>query len=141
MPLAVGSNTINVVVTSQDDTTAKTYFISVNREEPIVERSINPLTVAPGGTVAVTLTIGPGTANSGTRETLPNEFSWIRPASIPFNVTPSLPLPGNTQLLEIPALGAMVSYTYELTAAATPGIYTITGTLRDFITRLWVIRK
>ena len=32
MPLAVGSNTINVVVTSQDDTTAKTYFISVNRE-------------------------------------------------------------------------------------------------------------
>ena len=141
MPLAVGSNTINVVVTSQDDTTAKTYFISVNREKPIVERSINPLTVAPGGTVAVTLTIGPGTANSGTRETLPNEFSSIRPASIPFNVTPSLPLPGNTQLLEIPALGAMVSYTYELTAAATPGIYTITGTLRDFTTRLWVIRK
>ena len=65
MPLAVGSNTINVVVTSQDDTTAKTYFISVNREEPIVERSINPLTVAPGGTVAVTLTIGPGTAKLG----------------------------------------------------------------------------
>ena len=26
----------------------------------------------------------------------------------------------------------MVSYTYELTAAATPGIYTITGTLGDF---------
>ena len=132
MPLAVGSNTINVVVTSQDGTTTKTYFISVNREKPIVERSINPLTVAPGGTVAVTLTIGPGTANSGTRETLPSGFSWIRPASIPFNVTPSLPLPGNTQLLEILALGEVVSYTYELTAAATPGIYTITGTLRDF---------
>ena len=137
----MGSNTINVVVTSQDDTTTKTYFISVNREKPIVERSINPLTVALGGTVAVTLKIGPGTANSGIRETLPNGFSWIRPASISFNVTPSLPLPRNIQLLEIPALGAMVSYTYVLTAAATPGIYTIAGTLRDFASRLWVICK
>jgi sugar lactone lactonase YvrE len=57
IPLSVGNNTINVVVTSQDGTTSQTYAIVVNRAEPPTTLSylaLNHGTLSPAFSAATT---------------------------------------------------------------------------------------
>ena len=76
--LGVGTNNIEVEVTAQDGTTVKYYGISVTRPLPLVVRSISPSTVAPGGTVDVTLDFDPArTPLTAVDEFLPDGFSWV----------------------------------------------------------------
>ena len=78
VPLAVGETRIEVVVTAEDNTTTLIYNITVTRAPPLVVRSISPSTVAPGGTVDVTLDFDPArTALAGVDEYLPDGFSWV----------------------------------------------------------------
>ena len=133
--MAKRTRLIGVVVTAEDGTTDfANYFIAVTRPKPIVERTILTPTVVPGGTVDVTLTFGPGSASSGTRETLPDGFSWIPGVNNP-KFTPSYQPPGQTEVFEVLALGDVddLSYTYQLRASDTPDVYTITGFLRTMI--------
>ena len=111
VPLAFGANDIAVVVTAEDGMIA-IYQVTVTRLRPIVRRSINPSTVAPGGTVSVTLTFGPGSVNSGTREILPDGFSWSGIFPPNPGITPGLPEPGNPQLFQVLRLGGMETELY-----------------------------
>ena len=135
VPLTVGRNDILVKVTAQDMTTMKFYNITVTRARYIATRSFSPSTVAPGGTVAVTITYGDyGTLGGQTLETLPDGFSWIfvSPADLHPQVTAELD-PVNNQILDLIMLGAVDSFTYEVTVADTviPGVHPFSGTIRD----------
>ena len=135
VPLAVGDNTIAVVVMSADSTMMGAYEIVVTRALYIATRSFNPSTVAPGGTVAVTITYGDyGTLGGQTLETLPDGFSWIfvSPADLHPQVTAELD-PANNQILDLIMLGAVNSFTYEVIVADTvmPGVYPFSGTIKD----------
>ena len=124
---------IFVAVTAEDNSTMATYVINVTIPIPIVRRTIDTPTVAPGGTVSVTLTFGPGSVNSGTREILPDGFSWSGIFPPNPGITPGLPEDGNPQLFQVLRLGGMeTSYTYTLIASTMTGVYTLTGTITDF---------
>ena len=136
VPLIFGDNDIDVVVTAEDGMTTKvTYRITVTRARYIATRSFNPSTVAPGGTVAVTITYGDyGTLGGQTLETLPAGFSWIFVSidDLHDQITAVLD-PNNNQILDIIMLGAVDSFTYEVTVADTvlPGVHLFSGTIRD----------
>ena len=135
VPLNYGMNVIHVEVTAEDPSTMVTYQITVTRTRPLASRSFNPSTVAPGGTVAVTITYGDyGTLGGQTLETLPDGFSWIfvSPADLHDQITAVLD-DNNSQILDIIMLGAVDSFTYEVTVADTvmPGVHLFSGRIRD----------
>ena len=147
VPLRIGSTAVHVVVTAEDSTTIKLYTITVARPLYIATRSISPSTVAPGGTVAVTLTYGPGAAIGSTQDVLPEGFSWIvipdddQPAVVTITIRPIgstqlhpdiLPLAPGERVLEVLLLAMVASQTVEIRAPDVPGIYTIRGVHRDF---------
>ena len=135
MPLAYGSNAINVSVT--ENNVPYPYTITVTRPQPIGARtSIVPSPVAPGGKVTVTLEFDPKTygAFALVIETLPAGFSWvfIADADLPDNVSMQLDPPGS-QTLHITILGNLNTITYDILVdpATTPGIYNLAGIIRD----------
>ena len=88
-------------------------------------RSFNPATVAPGGTVTVTIQAANYGQAGGVTETLPAGFSYVSSSLSASQVDESgqnvrFTLQGDT------------SFTYTVTASSTPGPYDFSGTLRDF---------
>ena len=131
--LALGERRdIGVRVTAGDGTTIEDYDIGVTRPQPIAVRSFSPSTVAPGGTVAVTLTFGDYGGLGLVDEYLPAGFAWIPvdTLDLPFQVGATLN-PMDPLNLDITMLGVVDAFTYEVIAAATPNIYTFTGNLVD----------
>ena len=133
--LALGeTRLIGVTVTAEDSMTTKTYEINVTRPQPVALRSISPQTVAPGGTVAVTLDFGDYGGLGGVDEDLPAGFSWVFVPNVDLHhqvtVMPDITDP---QELEITLLGLVSTFTYEVTVddTVTPGIYTLTGIIID----------
>ena len=140
VPLGVGGNSFDVVVTAEDGTTRKIYTITVTRAAPIAARTINTPTVAPGETFTVTLDWSPEAAGGQNVETLPPGFSWVfvADADLPSVLTVDLD-PMNSSILRLLLLSAIDTYTYEVTVADTvmPADYAITGTFQDFDTRMF----
>ena len=92
---------------------------------PSATRSINPATVAPGGTVTVTIQAADYGQAGGVTETLPAGFAYVSSSLIASQVNESgqdvrFTLQGDT------------SFTYTVTASETAGSYSFSGTLRDF---------
>ena len=99
------------------------------------ERTILTPTVAPGGTVDVTLLANGDLygAIGAIVETLPAGFSWV--AFIPVDFEGTLRLdPDDSQLFQIVLLGNVtepIPYQLLVDSAITPGIYNLTGVIDD----------
>ena len=92
---------------------------------PSANRSFNPATVAPGGTVTVTIQAADYGQAGGVTETLPPGFAYVSSSLSTSQVNESgrdvrFTLQGDT------------SFTYTVTASGTAGSYSFSGTLRDF---------
>ena len=91
-------------------------------------RSFDSASVAPGGTVTVTITASDYGLGGSVTETLPTGFSYM-------GVDSSL---GSSQVTELDGnqvrftLLGETSFTYTVTASETVGTYSFSGTLRDF---------
>ena len=145
VPLAVGQNRIRLVVTAEDTTTTLRHNITVVRAKYIATRSINPSTVFPGDTFAVTLDFGDyGNLGGLVDEYLPTGFSWVvvldePDPPVPGDTTVYLPsnITANTRMdpqnLDLTLLGVATTFTYEVSVADTvpPGLYEITGEIVD----------
>ena len=92
---------------------------------PSATRSFNPATVAPGGTVTVTIQAANYGQAGGVTETLPYGFSYVGSSLSASQVNESGQNVGFT-------LQGDTSFTYTVTAYSTPGPYDFSGTLRDF---------
>ena len=126
VPLAVGANSIFVVVTAEDTATTLNHLITVTRALPLVVRSISPSTVVPGGTFEVTLDFDPArTPLTGVDEYLPDGFSWV-PADYGRAINSALDRI-DPQELELTLFGRVSTVTYQVTASDMPGVYEITG--------------
>ena len=133
VPLGFGNTFIYLTVTAEDGEAEQSYEIKVTRPRYIATRSFRTSTVAPGGTVAVTITYGDyGSLGGQTLETLPAGFSWVFESSddLPHGITAVLD-PNNSQILDITMVGVVDKYRYEVTVAdtVTPGVYTFSGTI------------
>ena len=91
---------------------------------PSATRSFNPATVAPGGTVTVTIQAANYGQAGGVTETLPSGFSYVSSSLSASQVNESGQNVGFT-------LQGDTSFTYTVTASSTPGPYDFSGTLRD----------
>ena len=92
---------------------------------PSATRSFNPATVAPGGTVTVTIEAANYGQAGGVTETLPSGFSYVSSSLRASQVNES----GQNVRF---TLQDDTSFTYTVTASSTPGPYDFSGTLRDF---------
>ena len=92
---------------------------------PSATRSFNPATVAPGGTVTVTIQAANYGQAGGITETLPAGFSYGGSSLSASQVNESGQNVGFT-------LQGDTSFTYTVTVSSTPGPYDFAGTLRDF---------
>ena len=93
---------------------------------PSATRSFNPATVAPGGTVTVTIQAANYGQAGGVTETLPSGFAYVSSSLAASQVTE---LSGNRVRF---TLQGDTSFTYTVTASSTPDSYDFSGTLRDF---------
>ncbi len=92
---------------------------------PSATRSFNPATVAPGGTVTVTIQAADYGLAGGVTETLPTGFAYV---SSPLADSQVTELSGNQVRF---TLQGEASFTYTVTASGTAGSHTFSGTLRD----------
>ena len=92
---------------------------------PSATRSINPATVAPGGTVTVTIQAADYGQAGGVTETLPAGFAYVGSSLSTSQVNES------GQNVRFTLQGDN-SFTYTVTASSTPGSYDFSGNLRDF---------
>ena len=92
---------------------------------PSATRSFNPATVAPGGTVTVTIQAADYGLAGGVTETLPTGFAYV---SSPLAASQVTELSGNQVRF---TLQGEASFTYTVTASGTAGSHTFSGTLRD----------
>ena len=92
---------------------------------PSATRSINPATVAPGGTVTVTIEAADYGQAGGVTETLPPGFAYVDSSLSASQVYES----GQDVRF---TLQDETSFTYTVTASGTAGSYSFSGTLRDF---------
>ena len=92
---------------------------------PNATRSFNPATVAPGGTVTVTIQAADYGLAGGVTETLPTGFAYV---SSPLAASQVTELSGNQVRF---TLQGEASFTYTVTASGTAGSHTFSGTLRD----------
>ena len=98
---------------------------NVTVRAPSATRSIDPISVAPGGQVVVTIAAADYGQAGGVTETLPSGFAYVSSDLSPSQVNESgqnvrFTLQGDT------------SFNYTVTASSTPDSYTFSGTLRDF---------
>ena len=135
LPLAYGQNIIVVRVINTATFLDTNYVITVTRPQPIVERTIDSSTVAPGETFEVTLDYRTDAAGGEAEEFLPQGFSWVyvHDDDLPFNLTVDLD-PDNPQILRTLLLSPVDTHTYEVAVVDTvaPGTYEIRGTFRDY---------
>ena len=92
---------------------------------PSATRSFNAATVAPGGTVTVTIQAADYGLAGGVTETLPTGFAYV---SSPLAASQVTELSGNQVRF---TLQGEASFTYTVTASGTVGSHTFSGTLRD----------
>ena len=90
-------------------------------------RSFDSASVAPGGTVTVTITASGYGQAGGVTETLPTGFSYVGSSLDSSQVDDELG--GNRVRF---TLQGDTSFTYSVTASDTPGSYDFEGMLRDF---------
>ena len=100
--------------------------VAVTVQEPSATRSFSPTSVAPGGTVTVTITAANYGQAGGVTETLPTGFSYVDSS---LASSQALELDGNQVRF---TLQGDTSFTYTVTASETVGTYSFSGTLRDF---------
>ena len=93
---------------------------------PSATRSFDTASVAPGGTVTVTIQAADYGQAGGVTETLPTGFAYV---SSPLAASQVTELSGNQVRF---TLQGDASFTYTVTASSTPGPYDFSGTLRDF---------
>ncbi|OOQ57997.1 cadherin-like beta sandwich domain-containing protein [Mucilaginibacter pedocola] len=105
IPLVVGSNTLNIVVTAPDGTTTKTYTLAVTRTAAAPNANLSGLTLSAGtlspafvtGTTAYTASVGNAITDIAITPTSPNSAATIKvngttvasgvsSATIPLNV-------------------------------------------------------
>ena len=90
------------------------------------ERSFDPTTVAPGGSVTVTIAAADYGQAGGVTETLPDGFTYVSSSLADSQVKE---LSGNQVRF---TLQGEASFTYNVTASSTAGPHTFSGKLRDF---------
>ena len=96
------------------------------QEAPSATRSFSPMTVAPGGTVTVTLEHANTAGIGRITEMIPAGFTYDSSSLASGNVdTSDMAAPVFT------LFGAPASFTYDVTASMTEGDYTFSGTLRS----------
>ena len=100
--------------------------VAVMVQEPSATRSFSPTSVAPGGTVTVTITAANYGQAGGVTETLPTGFSYVDSSLASSQVTE---LGGNQVRF---TLQNETSFTYTVTASETVGTHSFSGMLRDF---------
>ena len=93
---------------------------------PTATRSFSPMTVAPGGTVTVTIVTGNTASLGRVYETLPSGFTYVSSSLPPENVD----IVTNAAIPSFNVFGAP-TFTYEVTASLTPGDYPFEGNLRS----------
>ena len=121
---------VAIVVASITGVVAFTGILPTSaRSAPSATRSIDPISVAPGDPVTVTITPLDYGLAGGVTETLPNGFAYVSSDLSPSQVTE---LSGSNQV-RFTLLGE-TSFYYTVTASAsiTAGSHTFSGTLRDF---------
>ena len=93
--------------------------------EATARRSFRPTTVAPGGTVTVTITVANYGRAGGVTETLPAGFVYVSSSLDPSQVV----VTGQDVRF---TLQGDDSFTYVVTASRSTGSHSFSGTLRDF---------
>ena len=117
---------VAIMVASITGVVALTGILPISAQSaPSATRSFNLATVAPGGTVTVTIQAANYGQAGGVTEMLPSGFSYVSSSLSASQVNESgqnvrFTLQGDT------------SFTYTVTASSTPGPYDFSGTLRDF---------
>ena len=117
---------VAIMVASMTGVVALTGILPTSAQSaPSATRSFNSATVAPGGTVTVTIAAANYGQAGGVTEALPSGFSYVSGSLSASQVNESgqnvrFTLQGDT------------SFTYTVTASSTPGSYDFSGTLRDF---------
>ena len=101
-------------------------MVTVTAPTPSASRRFDSASVAPGGTVTVTITASDYGQAGGVTETLPPGFSYVGSSLASSQVTE---LGGNQVRF---TLQGDTSFTYSVTASETVGTYSFSGTLRDF---------
>ena len=125
--LAEGANSVEVRVGGV--TASANFKVLKFKVLKPTRRSFSPATVAPGGTVTVTITAANYGSFGAVTETLPAGFSYVSSAHDSNQVTH--PVEGNSQMVRF-ILQGETSLTYTVTASSVEGSYTFSGTLRDF---------
>ena len=97
------------------------------QSDPSATRSFSSATVAPGGTVTVTIEAANYGLAGGVTETLPSGFAY---GSSSLSASQVTELSGSNQVRF--TLQGETSFDYTVTASSTPGSYDFSGTLRDF---------
>ena len=128
--LAAGANLITVEVTAEDGVTMETYAVIVSRSLPFATRSFSSATVAPGGSLVVTMEAGRFGAFGLILETLPDGFTYVDGSSslLPAAVNNE----GGQDWSFIMVDASDKNFTYTVTVSDTAGDYTFAGVLRDF---------
>ena len=96
------------------------------QDDPSATRSFDPTTVAPGGTVTVTIAAANYGQLGGVTETLPAGFPYVESSLDASQVAPSFLVIGSGSRYK-----GDTSFTYTVTASDTAGAYGFSGTLRD----------
>ena len=98
--------------------------VAAQQNEPSATRSFNPATVAPGGTVTVTIQVANYGGFGGVTETLPAGFAYVSSTHHPAGVSV------NDQEVRFTLQGDS-SVVYTVTASRTAGAHSFSGMLRD----------
>ena len=93
---------------------------------PHASRSFSPLSVAPGGELEVTVTVGGYGAGGRVEETLPAGFSYVDGSAAPADIR--VTLDGQTVRF---TMTETTEFTYKVSASSTEGDYTFNGVLKD----------
>ena len=93
---------------------------------PSASRSFSPPSVAPGGELEVTVTVGGYGAGGRVEETLPAGFSYVDGSAAPADIR--VTLDGQTVRF---TMTETTEFTYKVTASSTEGDYTFNGVLKD----------
>ena len=93
---------------------------------PNASRSFSPPSVAPGGELEVTVTVGGYGAGGRVEETLPAGFSYVDGSAAPADIR--VTLDGQTVRF---TMTETTEFTYKVTASSTEGDYTFNGVLKD----------
>ena len=132
--LAAGVNAITVEVTAQDGSTMLTYEATVTRNLPFATRSFGESTVAPRGTLVVTMVNDHWGQGGIIIEHLPVGFTYVssdNDALVTRETQSETPGSGQVWSFVVSTDDEKI-FTYTLTAPDTLGNHTFAGTLRDF---------